>query len=356
MKIAILHFTMGLVNRGSEISNDLLASSLSRSHEVLVLQSGKIIPKQYKVIRIMPLAYAPPPAPGSFWEKILFRLHLNESSTLVRRFTHACSPSITEFKPDIIVAVNGSDQVKILRQNFPTTKIVVFGRAGIGHDDASNLRAGPDLFIAPTHVAEIWAKKIASKHTHVTIPNPIDLVTHHRTKPYNHKLKSPVVLIVGALSKYKNIDVAVAAAMSTSCSILLVGGGEEREKISALLNNYPDKYVWLNSVDPAQMPSIYKSANLFCFVPDKQEAFGRVYIEAMAAKLPIVASDDPIRREIIGAKGVFVNPHNVRKVAQGIKRAIKLGKVAYTDELEKYSLPVVTKAIEKEFHEILTRG
>ena len=59
MKIAFLHMTMGLTDRGSEVVVDQLASSLSKRHDVMVIQSGEIAKKSYMVKRVMPIDKSP---------------------------------------------------------------------------------------------------------------------------------------------------------------------------------------------------------------------------------------------------------------------------------------------------------
>jgi glycosyltransferase involved in cell wall biosynthesis len=100
------------------------------------------------------------------------------------------------------------------------------------------------------------------------------------------------------------------------------------------------------------MSWVYRSADAFCFVPDSQEAFGMVYLEAMATGLPIVASDDPIRRALVGGQGFFADPHDVSLVSKALESALANGPVSYTKELKSYSLPNVINQIEKELHDL----
>ena len=45
-------------------------------------------------------------------------------------------------------------------------------------------------------------------------------------------------------------------------------------------------------------------------------------VEAMASGLPVVATDDPIRREIVGDAGLFVDPTDTNKFANTIEKAL----------------------------------
>ncbi|MEI8232336.1 MAG: glycosyltransferase family 4 protein [bacterium] len=360
LKIAFLHMTMGIVERGSEIVIDNLATELSKKHDVLLIQSGKSTGKSYQVKRVMPFDSAPVPAPSNILNKLLFRLHLDDESGRVAEFTKAALPTISSFNPDIIVAVNGSLQLKILQgQALPAqagfkAKLVTFGHAGIGYHDRDTLRTCPDLFVALTQTAEVWARQHAPKSTKVKyIPNPIDLKSFKQTKPANLKLEQPIVLTVSALSKYKNVEKVIRAIKQTVSSYLLIGEGEGSETIAKEFGTLANSFVWIKHVEPSIIPSYFLASDVFCFTPDPQEAFGLVYLEAMTAGLPIVASDDPIRRELIGPHGIYVDPRNPDSIARGINQAIQLDKIDYSKELESYDLKTVTKQIEKEFHDLI---
>ena len=355
MKICFLHMTIGLADRGSEISTDLLASGLSAKHEVLVLQSGPVKSKPYQVRRVYPLSHAPIPAPSSLTEKLLFRLYLDKASRQVRAFTRKALPQLRRFKPDIIVAVNGAPQLKVLRRYIsktnPRPRIVVFGHAGIGFHDRDNLRAVPDLFVALTPTAASWAASQVSPTTRVVyIPNPLALA---HAKPLDLHLPHPIILTVSALSAYKNVLSVVRALKNIPASYVLIGDGEKAGETAAELSTLPGDFRWIKHLEPADLPSYYASCDAFCFVPDPQEAFGRVYLEAMAAGLPIVASDDPIRRGIIGHQGIYVDPHEPDSITAGIKRGLSQKKVDYRAELSPYKLSTVVKQIESEFYALL---
>lgn len=351
MKIVFLHQSLGLVMRGSEISTDILAVALAKKHDVLVLQSGKVTSKPYRVKQIFPLDHADPPAPTSFLSKILFRFNLDQASLHVREFTKQCLPEISKFKPDIVIATNGSPQLNILRSLRNSFKTVVFGRAGIGYHDRANLQTNPDLFIALTPQAKSWADNLARPVTKVVyIPNPITPV---KAKAIDLKLPHPIVMTVGALSKYKNIESVIKAVSRLQASYLLIGDGEEANTISDALNNFPGDFRWIKRVDPSEIPSYYAASDIFCFVPDPQEAFGRVYLEAMAVGLPIVASDDPIRRGIVGEQGNYADPHNIDSIISALQKASTTGKINYTEELKPYELKTVVSQIEKEFHALI---
>lgn len=348
MKIAILHMTMGLVDRGSEISTDLIARLLSRRHKVTVIQSGPVNKKPYQTVRAYPHTSPPPVAPRNILDKVLFRIGLDSNSKAVGEFTRQALPFLEQLQPDIIIATNGAGQVKILKKGTSAI-IVVFGRAGIGHHDRANLMARPNLFIALSSPAKKWANQIAKSPTKVVyIPNPIDIQNFRNAKSKTIGLKSPVAITVGAFTKYKNIDSVIRAVSFTNYSLLIVGKGEEESQLRSLATVLlKGRHKFITDAKPSDLPSLYAATDLFIFTPDEQESFGRVYLEAMAANLPIIASDDPIRRDIIGKQGYYSRARNVEELSNRIK-SIRERQVVYSN-ISKYDLMSVAKLIEKEF-------
>jgi len=344
---------MGLVNRGSELSTHLLATSLAKNHQVLVLQSGKVLPQSYQARQIYPLSFPPLPAPKNLFDKLLFRLHLDERSRLSLAFTRAALPVLRTFQPDLIICTNGTGQLRLVKSHLPSVKTVVFGRAGIGHDDLANLHVVPSLFIALTPAAYTWAKQHKNHRTQVVyLPNPIDPTPFATAKSIRLNLPQPIILTVSALSTYKNIPEVIGAVKSTKASLLLIGSGEDG-RVGQALKTLNRPYLHLPAVAPADLPAYYQAADVFCFTPDPQEAFGRVYLEAMAVGLPIVASDDPTRKGIIGSRGHYANPHNPNSLKRALKAALSSPRLNYHHELEPYLLPTVTKKLTKHLQSLL---
>ena len=124
------------------------------------------------------------------------------------------------------------------------------------------------------------------------------------------------VLMVARLDPIKDQSTllrAFAAARAPGWQLQLVGEGPDRPRLEALASEL--------GLDPAQVflgrrsdiPELLGQADLFAFSTTPAEGFGIVLIEAMAAGLPIIASDVPACREVLreGAAGELLPPGDV---------------------------------------------
>jgi glycosyltransferase involved in cell wall biosynthesis len=72
------------------------------------------------------------------------------------------------------------------------------------------------------------------------------------------------------------------------------------------------------------MPEVYRSADVFTLPSASSEAFGNVLVEAMATNLPVVATNDPIRHEIVGEAGILIDPENTEEYAAALQKALEI--------------------------------
>jgi len=228
---------------------------------------------------------------------------------------------------DVIIPTNGRLQALIVRKITWLTgaKMIISGQSGKGLDDRINLYSFPDAFIALSSKALGWAKKVNPLVKSVYIPNGVDLKKFTLQGPsLQVHLKKPVVLAVGAFTKQKRMDLAIKAIAKIDASLLMVGGGGDlKEKLREEGKNLLGERFELISVPFEKMPEVYRAADVFTLPSASSESFGNVLVEAMASGLPVVATDDPIRREIVGDAGVLVDPANITHYAEAIESVLK---------------------------------
>jgi len=320
MKIAFLNIYQGIVSRGAENFVKEVSSRLKEKHQVDVFSiDGRISEEK-----------ARSQTPLTFWGKILYKFFLDSHSRRVLLFTLSVLPRILKGGFGWVIPVDGGWQVLILKilKLFKLTKfkILVSGQAGIGRDDLRNLRMRPDVFVALTQRAGKWAKEITREVRVVYIPNGVDLKKFNpEVKPAKINLERPIIICVAGLNPYKRVDLTIKATSKLDKgSLLLLGDGPEGEKIENLGQKLlgPKRFL-RTTVLYEEVPSYYTASDLFTLVSESSEAFGSAYVEAMACGLPVVATDDESRREIIGEAGFFVDPEDINEYTQTLEKALK---------------------------------
>lgn len=185
-----------------------------------------------------------------------------------------------------------------------------------------------DLVIAPTQAA---ADEIAS---HTPIPRERIRVVHHAvaappavTAP--PPLDGPYVLWVGSLEPRKGVATVVEAmallgADRRGTRLVLAGydgwlpDGLVPEAARRALG--PD-LVQVGRVDEAGLWGLYRGATVFAF-PSRHEGFGLPPLEAMSQGVPVLASDLPATREVLGDDAVLLAAGDVDAWASAIARLL----------------------------------
>jgi len=262
-------------------------------------------------------------------------------------------------KYEIIIPTNGRFQVVITRIIcwLSGAKMVVSGQSGMGWDDKVNLFTFPDAFVALSKRASDWAKSVNPHVRVLNIPNGVDLGKFKpKGKAFKTGLKTPVVLCGGAFTPQKRMDLAIkAVAKLANVSLLMVGGGGE---LKGELQRYGEKVLGegrfkLLSVPFTQMPEVYRAADIFTLPSRPSESFGNVLVEAMASNLPVVATDDPVRKYIVGDAGVLVDPTDTKAYAKAIEKALDQNwEEKPRAQAEKFSWDEISKKYEELFNKL----
>ncbi len=322
MKIAFLSFYSGWIDRGVEVATAELAKRLSKTHEVTVFQGGDRIAPEVNIVRLS--VNQKWPQDSSSYPLRTF--YLDYYSRQIAKFTLKFIPYFKKNKYDIVIPTNGGWQallVRLLAKQLDA-KIILQGNAGIGRDDLFQAVLKPDCFIAISPNGYEWVRKFSWVKS-VYIPYGVDLELFSKTKPAQISLTKPIVLCVAAFSQYKRIDKLIQAMEKVpEASLLVIGQGPMEQELRDLgikiLNN---RFRLLNNINHDQLIGYYKTSGLFSLPSESTEALGIVYIEAMAAGLPVVAPDDFNRRQIIGDAGMFVDPEDPDLYAKAISDALK---------------------------------
>jgi len=138
------------------------------------------------------------------------------------------------------------------------------------------------------------------------------------------KKEVPTVLFVGRLSPQKNIPRLIKAVslMKQKVHLQIVGRGEEYKKIKKLIKelNLSNITILGKKIDK-ELIKIYKQADIFA-LPSNKEGVPLVLLEAMAAGLPIVASDIYGVNELLNNTGILVQKPSPKTFAIALDKLI----------------------------------
>lgn len=134
-----------------------------------------------------------------------------------------------------------------------------------------------------------------------------------------HAIEKPYLLFVGTLEPRKNLKNLLKAwklLKPSKQSLLIVG----RKNTGVFSNTAAD--ATMIKIRDEDLPAIYTGASA-CIVPSFYEGFGLTTLEAQACGTPLIASDIPVFREILGETAIYTDPQNPHHMAGVIQRVLE---------------------------------
>ena len=202
------------------------------------------------------------------------------------------------------------------------------------------------------------------------IPNGVDLDRFADAEPFEQLRDGTVnILFVGRFEERKGLIHLLRAyhrlrKRHVDARLLVIGTGPKAREYRRFVGLRQIRDVeWLGLVPDDDKARYFASADIFCSPATGQESFGIVLLEAMAAGVPIVASDIHGYKSVMqrGVQGLLVEPRNAMALAAG------LYKLAGDEELRhqmgeagrlrapEYSWERVTERIVDYYHEVRDR-
>jgi len=186
---------------------------------------------------------------------------------------------------------------------------------------AREAAAASDLIIA---VSAFTASQIEN---YLNVPASRIRVIHHgvlaRGKDARETAREKVILCVGALQRRKNQIALVRAFQAAPPDWTLVLAGSEGYEAEAVLReiaNSPviDRIRVTGYISDDEVAQWYRRASIFAF-PSLDEGFGMPAIEAMAAGVPVIASNRSSLPEVCGEAALLVDPHSDAELAGAVE-------------------------------------
>jgi phosphatidylinositol alpha-mannosyltransferase len=138
------------------------------------------------------------------------------------------------------------------------------------------------------------------------------------------------MLFVGRLEPRKGFPVAlrafaILAREYPDLRFIVVGAGSERYHLDDLDPQVRARIHMQGRVPDEELPTFHAAADVYISPAIGSESFGIVLIEAMAAGLPVVASDIVGYRDVLrgGQDGILVTPGDADALAAGVRRVLE---------------------------------
>ncbi len=229
-----------------------------------------------------------------------------------------------------------------------------------------------------------WATRMGSRRTPVLVPNAVN-TTHFaqqvsadaitQMKAELHKKEGEVFLVTTSRMVHKNaLDDVVRSLqlLPTNVHFLIYGGGPDKEKLEALAYelDVADRTHFKGLMDHKDMPLMLHACDIF-IRPSRSEGMGNSFVEAMAARLPVIATQeggiadflfDAVRNPDKETTGFAVDKDAPEQIAKAVQNIIDNPEVvkavlenAYTLAITKYDWNLIAKDMhEKVFFPLFT--
>ncbi|MBI2625244.1 MAG: glycosyltransferase family 4 protein [Candidatus Nealsonbacteria bacterium] len=196
--------------------------------------------------------------------------------------------------------------------------------------------------IAASHAIKEYFEELGCKDVEV-IPNGIDLARFKNLDRQRSRNKLGLkdefaVMTVARLEKIKGLEYLIGAAKIISKNppnqhkpvFIIIGDGSERKNLEGLAEKLgvEDRVKFLGPIANERIPEYLAGAD--CFVlPSLKEGFGIAILEAMAAGVPVVATNVGGIKDIIegGKTGILVEPENSEALAKVISKTCSSGEL-----------------------------
>jgi phosphatidylinositol alpha-mannosyltransferase len=201
------------------------------------------------------------------------------------------------------------------------------------------------------------------------IPNGVDVKRFSKEKNrisrYNDGTLN--ILFVGRLEPRKGVPILLKSMdyirtyTSVPFRMIIVGNSPfSRYYRSLIPNHLKSNVVFTGEVSFDELPQYYRTSHIFCSPALYGESFGIVLVEAMAAGLPVVATNNEGYSKVIrdGITGFLVSPQRPQALAAAIARLLDSEKLrksfAERGRLEayRYSWPKIVDKLENVYNSV----
>lgn len=145
-----------------------------------------------------------------------------------------------------------------------------------------------------------------------------------------YRITKPYLLFVGVWRQYKNLPRLARAfdilreKYQQDCQLVLAGKidpfyPEIKKAIYSI--KHRNEVRGLGFIPDEDLPSFYQGAAAFV-LPSLIEGFGLIGVEAQTSRIPVLASDVPVLREVLGDGAWYFDPYKPADMAEKINKVL----------------------------------
>jgi phosphatidyl-myo-inositol alpha-mannosyltransferase len=217
-----------------------------------------------------------------------------------------------------------------------------------------------DVGIAVSEAAGSFLRRAIPDAGLEIVPNGVDVRAFAEPRSVAELPAGRRIVWANRLDPQKGFPVAVAAFSKVLADVpdallVVIGDGRDREALGLLSEPARARVEMRGVVPNDEIPSYHAACDVFVSAAVGQESFGIALVEAMAAGLPVVATDIPGYREVVtdGVEGSLVPPRDPEALAAGLVRILqdqglaeRLGR-AGRERARSYDWPSVVDRLEE---------
>ncbi len=250
---------------------------------------------------------------------------------------------------DVIIGVHAplAARLATLRKQLPNAKLIgwlhnsyeaLFGEGSRYHIGPKRLRHYVYQFRKLDKVVVLCQDDANRFHQYdkafipTVIYNPLTLVPGHPSTGNSKRF-----LTIGRFTPlHKGIDLLIEAfhlfsQKNSEWCLDIVGEGREEKKYRSLISKYHLENRITIHPFTNQIQYYYSKAQVYV-LSSRWEGMPLVLVEAMSHGLPVVTSDLPICKEILGDFGIFFENGNIKELAQRLEDATHIDWMAKSEE------------------------
>jgi phosphatidyl-myo-inositol alpha-mannosyltransferase len=186
-----------------------------------------------------------------------------------------------------------------------------------------------DAAVAVSDAAASFVRRVVRVPLEI-VPNGVDVRAFSDPgRSVEGLQEGPKILWVNRLDPQKGFEIMLRAFEQLASEVgdvhlLVAGDGRDRVLLRSLPGDLRSRILRLGTVPHEELPRYHAAADVFVSPATGQESFGIVLVEAMAAGVPVVASDIEGYREVVrdGVDGLLVPPNDPNALAAAIRRVL----------------------------------